>query len=166
MKLAKENKGITLVVLVITIVTMLIIASVTMYSGISQIDTAEDYKLLSELEIVKNGVYERYANYKKTKNIELLVGTKLTNTEIQTLASNIGITLITIPSSYNEDEKAYYRLTPYELDDIGIKSSEDNYVVNYVTGEVINETKKTTHSGEILYTYARKVFNNEVVTSF
>ena len=38
---------------------------------------------------------------------------------------------------------------------LGIKKEEDTFIVNYKTGEVINETKKTTKSGKALYIYAK-----------
>ena len=78
-------------------------------------------------------------NGAETKNKTILVGTKVVDTEIQGLASEIGITPVAIPNSYNENERAYYRLSPTDLEKIGIENSEDTYIVNYITGEVINE---------------------------
>ena len=166
MERTKDNKGITLVALIITIIVVLIIAGAATYSGIGEIETSQEQMALAELEEVKHFVGESYLNYMSTRNTNFLVGDKLTDGEATSLATRIGVTLISIPSSYNDDEKAYYRLNPNNLLKIGVKKSEDTYVVNYVTGEVINETKLKTSSGQTLYTYLRKNFNNSDVTAF
>ena len=162
----KNNKGITLTALVITIIVLIIVAGVSIYSGTNSIDTAGEQIMLSELEQIKHFVGEAYINYKKTQNVNYLVGTKITDEQAKSLATSIEVNLISIPDSYNTDEKAYYRLTPSELEKLGVKNSKSTYVVNYLTGEVINETVKKTKSGEALYTYLRKSFNNTDVTSF
>lgn len=166
MKLAKDNKGISLASLAITILIMLIIAAVSINYGMNEMNFAKEQKLLSEIEIIRSAIYQTYNNYIKTKNESILVGTKVEQTEIQKLATEINITLVTIPESYNENERAYYRLSSSDLKNIGIEKAEDTYIVNYVTGEVINETKKVTSSGQVLYTYSRGIFNNIDVTAF
>ena len=40
------------------------------------------------------------------------------------------------------------------LKEMGVSQVEDSYIVNYKTGEVINETLKVTRSGQPLYVYA------------
>ena len=35
--------------------------------------------------------------------------------------------------------------------EIGIKDSDDEYVINYISGEVINITQKLTSDGKALY---------------
>lgn len=166
MKKTKDNRGISLIILIITIAVMTVIAGVAIYSSTSDIENSQEQMALAELEEVKHFVGESYLNYTKTKNTNFLVGDKLTSSEATALATRVGVTLISIPNSYNEDEKAYYRLNPTNLLKIGIENSEDTYVVNYVTGEVINETKIKTSSGKALYTYLRKNFNNVDVIAF
>lgn len=166
MKQAKDNKGISLIVLAITIMILILLAGVTISTGQKQVNTSKEQKLIAELDMVKHAVYEKYATYTKTKNAQLLIGEKLTSSEAQTLATSIGVTLITIPNSYNENERAYYRLNSNNLEMIGIYDSQDTYIVNYVTGEVINETKKKTNSGKVLYTYSRAIFSTDDVTAF
>ena len=74
--IVSNNKGITLIALVITIVVLLILASIGIGGAITGVDESTDQKLKSEL---------------------------------------------------------------------------DTYIVNYKTGEVYNETQKTTNDGNILY---------------
>lgn len=166
MKKTKDNKGITLITLGVTIIIMLLLAGLTIYTGTNVIKNSREQQAIAELGMVNHAVYERYINYTKTKDAATLIGEKMTASEAQTIASQIGVTLITIPNSYNENEKAYYRLDPSNLEKIGIHDSKDNYIVNYVTGEVINETKKKTQEGKALYTYSRAVFDKQDVTAF
>ena len=162
----KDENGITLIALMITIILMLILASITISSGISEIRNSRDKKELAELRIVNHAVYEMYVKYTKNPSTVTLIGEKITTEQMQAVADEMGITLISIPDSYNENIRAYYRLTPDNLEKIGIYDSEDTYIVNYVTGEVINETRKQTRNGELLYTYTRAVFDNQDVTAF
>ena len=166
MKKTKENNGVALVTLTVTIIVLLIISGIAVYSGTHNIDKTRDQLLLTELEQVKHFVGEKYLDYMKVKSAKLLVGTKLNSSEIDLLQQNLGVTFISIPNTYSEDERAYYRLTPENLIKIGIENCENTYVVNYISGEVINETKLKTSTGQTLYTYLRKNFNNNDVTAF
>ena len=67
----------------------------------------------------------------------------------------LGITLVTIPSGYSEKERAYYKLDKASLLEIGIKNTDDEYVVNYISGEVMNITAKETTEGKALYVRAK-----------
>lgn len=157
MKRTKENKGITLVALVITIVVLLIIASITIYSGTINVDGIKSKNKVAELEMVKHAVLEQYSKYDLTKNEVYLIGTVVPQTEMNTIASSMGIRLVTIPSTY--DGKDYYRLSPSDLQKIGVTNTKDTYIVNYVSGEVINDTVRVTKNGDQLYTYARNNFS-------
>ena len=57
-------------------------------------------------------------------------------------------------------EFIYYRnkIAPAKL---SIEDIDNNYVINYITGETINETTLTTSDGTPLYLYSRDSFNEE-----
>lgn len=129
----KNNKGITLIILVITVIVMSIIAGATIYSGTKEIEKSTENKQLSELKIVNQAVYEAYAHYNKTKDSTYIVGEALNQNEIDSLISKLGINLIEIPNTYDNLLRCYYRLTPITLENIGIYKSKDSYVVNYLT---------------------------------
>ena len=156
-----SNKGVTLVALVITIVVMIMVSAITIPVGIDHVNRSKDQKLLSEIEMVNNAIGQRYILYNKTKNVDLLIGTPLELGEVETLASNRGIELVNIPVGFSEEEKAYYEIIPEDLIELGFENAEHIYIVNYLTGEVINKTVAITGGGEILYTYSRSIFNNE-----
>ena len=42
--------------------------------------------------------------------------------------------------------------------EIGIRDTDDEYIVNYVSGEVINITKKKTTKGNVLYIRANSFY--------
>ena len=75
--------------------------------------------------------------------------------ELNSITSTLGVTLVTVPSSYSEKERAYYKLDKASLLEIGIKNTDDEYVVNYISGEVMNITKKATSGGNALYVRAK-----------
>lgn len=137
----KLNKGITLVALVITIIVVLILVGVTVYTGTNSAGKARDKKLKSELGIVQHAVLEQYTKYSLTKNENDLKGLKLNESQIQEIESDMNITL----------NGTYYYLDKLSMESIGIGNVDDVYVVNYSTGEVLNNTVRRTSEGEILY---------------
>lgn len=162
----KSTKGITLTLLAITVVVMTIIAGIIVYNGVSDIQQAKENKALSEIQMVQHAVFEAYTKYSKTKDVTFLAGEKAEESEVAELASTLGVTLVTIPENYDEITRGYYRLTPLNLEKIGIYGSEDIYIVNYLTGEVINETLQKTRNGKPLYVYSINNLTNNDVTAF
>ena len=138
----KENKGVTLVALIVTVIVLLILSGIGMYYGIDSIKTANNNALKSEVIMVQHAVLERYSQYKLTRNNEILVGTPA-NSEAASLASQMEVTL---------KGGTYYKLNSNDLNNLGITNSTDTYIVNYETGEVLNATHIETMEGEKLYT--------------
>lgn len=100
---------------------------------------------------------EQYTKYQTTKNVNYLVGNKITQSEVSEIANSLGITLVNIPDSYAN--KDYYKLDKASLLEIGIKDTNDEYIINYVSGEVINITQKTTSKNNALYVRADSFLN-------
>lgn len=152
MRKFKENKGITLGALILTVVVLLILLSVTAYNTIIGVDDATDAKYHSEVRMVQHAVLEQYVQFKTTKNVKYLVGDRLELSQVQQIAQERGITLVHIPDTYTN--KDYYRLTKAHLEQIGISNVEDQYIVNYVSGEVINFSQKADSKGNPIYVQA------------
>lgn len=148
----KKQKGITLVSLVITIIILLIISSIGINFGINGINSTKDSKLEAELNMVQHAVLEQYAKYKTTKDIVYLVGNKVSEEQLKDITSELGITLVNIPDTYSN--KDYYKLDKASLNEIGIRDTYDEYIVNYISGEVINITQKKLSNNNPLYTKA------------
>lgn len=149
MKKIKEEKGITLIVLAVSVIVLLILATIVVYDGTAGIDKAENGKLHSEAQMVQHAVLEQYVQFKTTKNVKYLVGDKLELSQVQQIAQEMGITLVDIPNTYTNKE--YYRLTKEHLEQIGITNTQDQYIVNYVSGEVINFSQKKDSTGRPIY---------------
>lgn len=154
----KSNKGVTLISLVITIIVLLILSGIGLTMGTNMISTSKDKKLISELNMVQHAILEQYAKYQKTKDTSYIkIGNKMELADVKDIASNMGIELVNIPDSYSN--KDYYKLDKISLLKIGIENTEDEYIVNYISGEVINNTKKHTNDNKALYVRANSFYN-------
>lgn len=162
----KEEKAITMIALVITIVLLLILSGIAIYGGTNSILESEDKKISIELNIIQHAVLETYTKYLSTskviENSDALVGIKLSD-------SNINENYIVNVNGkyyfkYDTDENRielkdttisnYYLIsTEEEFKKLGISNCKDKYVVNYTTGEVLNVQKLKTNSNQALYVY-------------
>ncbi len=147
----KNSKGITLSGLAITIIVLTILATVGTTVGITNVREAKDAKLDTELEMVQHAILEQYVKFETTKDVVYLVGNKLEKSEVDQIAQELDITLVEIPDTY--ENKDYYKLDKASLKEIGIQNTDDEYIVNYISGEVINITSKK-NDNKPLYTKA------------
>lgn len=161
MQMMKKNEGITLVSLVITIIIMLMLAGIGVTTAYTSINGVRDDKLKTELGVIRQATLEQYTlaqavNQTKTlatePQVSFWIGEKITDKN--------EITFISL-SEYNPQyqEEFYYRLNPENLRKIGIKDAKYTYIVNYSTGEVYNETQKTTSDHQQLY-LPSTIYNN------
>lgn len=145
----KKNNGITMVVLVITIVLLLILAGISINTGSNIIKRSELENLKTDMllievkakEYVENGNFSLGTTFdkikdenEKSKRIET-AKSKLKGTEIKNsseLNSNLGIT----EEKFNQEQANqiyYYKLSSQDMKDMGI-SNED---INGIKGECI-----------------------------
>ena len=144
----KNENGVTIISLVITIIMMLILASVTITSIVgrnSVVEDAADSNKILELQEVQQAVFETYIKYKRTENEEYIIGTKCNQELLEQYENEMNITLK--DTTYNK----YYLLNSQNLTKLGLNDSVDSYIVNYETGEVFNYTTKKTVDGRVLY---------------
>lgn len=171
----KQNKGITIMALVVTVVVLLILAGISIEKGTnvitrSQLENIKTDMMLVQVkgkEYVENANFELGTGYdkltdesEKTKRLET-AKSKLKGTEITdatNLDSNLGITAENFQTD-NDNLIFYYELSNQDLADIGIsdvKSDEKNgkYIVKYdlknVDVEVYN-TKGFTNGDKSYY---------------
>ncbi len=145
----KENKGITMVTLVITIIVLLIIAGVSIGTGNKVIKTSELENVKTNMLLIKakGKQYVENANFKLGTNFESatdketriatakgeLKGTEITNAN--EFSGNIGITETQLQED-NTNLRFYYKLSTQDLTDMGlsnVKSDEKNgwYIIKY-----------------------------------
>lgn len=141
----ENNNGISMIALIVTIMVLIILSGIVIGVGGNIFNETQNDTSMSELKIVKQAVLEKYAKYIIVNDQDILVGESISKTEVESIISGLGISL--------KSEDGYYRLSPELLTQIGISNSKDTYIVNYITGEVINSTKLKTKDNQILYTY-------------
>lgn len=165
----KSNKGITLIALAVTIIVIIIIASVGTYSGVQALRDSKEDAQLSEVRMIQQAVLENYTKYKTTGNDMYLRGKKVEFQDAKNLIDeineksseeNIEMKIHGNPQNgYHQSqyvrEIAYYELMDEDLKQMGISQVEGGtFVVNYITGEVINQKLKVTRTGKPLYVYS------------
>ena len=147
----RKNEGITLIALVITIIVLLIIVAIPIANSEKGIKQSEEVTYISELTMIQHAILERYTSSIYTK--QELPGIAIEKSKVELVIKEINeICNTNIELKGNE----YKRLLKQDLKKLGIENEEDIYIVNYKTGEVINETKKTTKSKKALYIYAKE----------
>lgn len=142
----KKENGITLASLVITIIVLIILASVTTYSGLGTVRSSKFTKFRQELEIVQAEVdmlYEKYIDVE-----EPIITNRNMTPEEQEYANNtfkeMGIT--------DEKEKKKYQLFDKEVfESLGVDGIEGKYLVNIKKRDVIS-LEGFKYSGAMYYT--------------
>lgn len=155
----KNQRGVTLTGLVVTIIVLMIITSISVNLGVDSISSTRDRKLQAELEMVQQACISEYTKAMQLGFLENattkpanFIGTEVA---VSSLPSVTGAWVLTTEPA--EKYKSYYRLTPEDLEKLDILNSEHTYIVNYYTGEVYNETKKNTSENVPLYIKAKAV---------
>ena len=156
MEKIRDNKGITLIVLIITIIVILIIAGISISGAINGIDESSENRLIAEMEKVQHAVTQRYSKFELTKDASILVGTNVDLSSLTGVPNTINWKVFQVKTEENDltlPERRYYRLSKSDLENLGLTGDYRNssYVVNYYSGEVYDETEKQTASGRVLY---------------
>ena len=155
----KENKGITMVTLIITIIVLLIVAGISIGAGNNVIKTSELENLKTNMLLIKVKGKESVenANFKLGTNFDMSTAKaelKLKGEEIKD--SNIFDGKISIDIS---EDNIYYKLRTPDLVEIGLSNVESNdkkgwYIIKYdiknVEVEVYN-TKGFERDGKKYY---------------
>lgn len=129
----KNNKGITLVSLVITIIILIIITSVTIYTGNNVIKQVTLQNVNTDMMLIKAKVKTIAEQAKFNKDNSNYKGTPLVqvfdNKKIDKL----------VDEEIVEDITKYYLLSKSDLDSMGLEKIDiaDGYLVNYENEEVI-----------------------------
>ena len=160
-KVIKNEKGITLLALVITIVVLIILASIAVNVGKDGIKESKEDAMLSELGMVQNAILQRKTKVDLTNEDypgETIAEANINLEETIEEINNNRTSSEEEISRKDHDDSHYYFLSTENggLEELGITNSEEAYIVNYETGEVINYTTKLTETGKPLYIYARE----------
>lgn len=150
----RQNNGITMVALVITIILLLILSGISITGVIRGVDETQEASQFSQLNMIQHTLLERKTKAQFTKEeLEELPGTEISEENLEKVLNEIKEKTnqkIILKGKIQD----YKELNTTDLENLGISKDNDTYIVNYKTGEVINKTKLTTKSGKILYTYS------------
>ena len=129
----KSQKGITLVMLVITIIVIIIIAGITVSVGGNIIEKAKFQNLNTNMLLIQAKTKSISEDSKFSKDTSKLIGQKVSeisgDPKIEKLRSKNAI----------EDLDQYYMLSQEDLNSIGLEkiTIDDGYLVNYDTEEIV-----------------------------
>lgn len=133
-KITKDNKAITLVALIITIVILLILASVITYSVADSMKSAKVTEFISKMQLIQQKV-DSFVEGKTTEEINNLnIGNKnLTSAQtqvVQTAKNNTEITGATSDFIYFNKQEI--------VDEFDVEDIDDEYIINFKTREIVS----------------------------
>lgn len=175
--MVKNNKGVTLMSLAITVLILIMIAGISISLGMEILNQSKDYKTEVEISEIQTAVYQRYILLKSEGNTEIIakevngnISASLDSGRPKTLVGTRIGKLSGLSAyefhEYKEDyadtsnmayEEYYYYLNSADLTSIGVEgnsaSNDDRaYIVNYSTGEVFDVYNKRYYtSNESVY---------------
>lgn len=128
-----NQKGITIIALVITIIVLIIITSVTVYSGSSVIKQAKLQTINTNMMLIqaKTKTLAEQAKFNNdTSNYKGVIVSNISGNDYIDKLVNDGVI---------EDTDNSYLLSTEDLQDLGLEKIdiEEGYIVNYDTEEVI-----------------------------
>ena len=143
----QKNRGITLTVLVITVIIMLIIISTVSYNSWEALQIKNFNKLTTDIDLLQDRVLIYYSNYGSLPILENNSYTK----------QQIGIPEDQISS---KDGDKYYVINLEQLDNVtlnygrgykNIENSKDIYIINE-TSQVVYYMQGIEYDGKVYYT--------------
>lgn len=143
----RNEKGITMVILIITVVLMAILAAVAIKTGGNSLDTVKLQNFNYEMQQIQGKVDAIYEKIKLGNEDYIILGNQITDSEeaMNTLKNVKGINYSGLLDSqreeyYYQDNFTYYRyLTQNDLENLfDITSEPGDMIINFTTREVIS----------------------------
>lgn len=141
----KNNKGVSMITLVITIVIMVIMISIILNSSIDSIEETNVTKIENEVRMLKEAVNVRITNHERNENLYPLIGEKVGD-EIYNKLKNIeGIEPSVINElNYSAETEDLYRvIDAADAKQLGVDGIdvEHRYILDYNDCEVYGPLK-------------------------
>ncbi len=129
----KKSKGITLVSLVITIIILMLITSVTVYTGTNVIKQVTLQNVNTDMMLIKAKVKTMEEQAKFNKDNSNYKGTPLIDVHDNKKIDKL------VDEEIVEDITKYYLLSKEDLNSMGLEKIDiaDGYLVNYESEEII-----------------------------
>ena len=132
----KNDKGITLSVLIVTIIVIIIITSISVKSGIDSYKDSQNTHKQSQMRIIQHAMYQIYIEKGQYNSSKSYPGTT--------------VNIDNIPEQFKDKTKCYL-LDKNALEEMGITTVDEdysnNYIVNYETGEIYDVGNKLYFGG-------------------
>lgn len=128
----KKNKGITLVSLVITIIVLLILASIATYSGLNVISSSKLTTFTTELKIMQTEINELYQ-----EDSEKEYGVEITG-EFQTQADKVFTELKDDTETGITSQEGYRYWDKTLIKELGIEGVEQDFFINLQKRSVVS----------------------------
>ena len=133
-----NSKGVTLIALVITIILLLILASIATYSGIDIINSSKLTAFTTEMKIMQTQVNNLYDQWKNGDIDKDTIGKDLTSsTEVQEQANLVLVQELGFASSISE-LTGYRYFDQDTIQDLGIEGVEQEFFINIEQREVVS----------------------------
>ena len=142
-KISKNTKGITLMALVITIVLLLILASISVYSGVNVVKSSRFTSFTAELKIMQTHVNEIYQKYTDGGSIDV-GGNTYTGDEILNIGKDIAQVTdkaniaFTSAGSGITDRTGYKYFDQQTIKDLNIEGVEEEFFINIQKRSIIS----------------------------
>lgn len=153
----KNNSGITLISLVITIILLLILATIGISSGISTVRSSRLTKFTTEMKIMQQKVNELYDSYTNNRTVNV-AGNEYTGTDICNIGndiSNVSETqrneVFSSSGSGITDTNGYMYYNATTIENLGIDGVDGEFFVNVAKRSVIS-VDGCEYEGNIYYT--------------
>lgn len=155
----KNEKGVTLIALTVTIIVLIILASVGVTSGISTINSSKLTKFTSEMKTMQVNVNELYNSWKIEEKVTLgnaeYIGDEILNIGKDLLSVQDRVNVVFKPQSESGSgitETEGYRYFDFEtLEFLGMKNMQQEFFVNIKKRMVIS-TEGIKNKGMMCYT--------------
>ena len=145
-QISKNTKGITLMALVITIVLLLILASISVYSGVNVVKSSRFTSFTAELKIMQTQINEMYQKYTDGGSIDvggntyqgeeiLNIGKDISSTQDVTDQANF---VFTSEESGITDKEGYKYFDLQTIKDLNIEGVEGEFFINVQKRSVIS----------------------------
>lgn len=140
----KNNSGITLISLVITIILLLILATIGISSGISTVRSSRLTKFTTEMKLMQQKVNELYDSYTNNRTVNL-AGNEYTGTDIANIGNDISDVseeqrneVFSSSGSGITDTSGYKYYNVSIIDGLGIDGVDGEFFVNVAKRSVIS----------------------------
>ena len=146
-----NSKGVTLIALVITIIILLILASIATYSGIDVINSSKLTAFTTEMKIMQTQVNSLYDQWKNGDIDKDTIGKDLTSsTEVQEQANLVLVEELGFASSISE-LTGYKYFDQDTIQELGIDGVEQEFFINIEQREVVSYNGLK-YEGDMYYT--------------